>query len=98
MSSPEGSRDRRDRHRGIESARRNRLARELSELLERLPETQRAVVERRVGLADGHPHSQADTARALGLTRNEVREIEQRAFARIRETIPLDELQRLLPD
>lgn len=85
-------------HRGRGSSRRNRLAGELGGVLARLPETQREVVEHRVGLADGHPHTRADTARALGLSLGEVREIEQRAFDHIREVVPLDELSRLLPD
>lgn len=98
MSPPDGSRKGRDQHRGPGSARRSRLAGELGKLLERLPETQRAVIEQRVGLADGHPTTRADTARALGLSQAEVREIEERAFERIREVIPLEQLQRLLPD
>jgi hypothetical protein len=74
-----------------------RLAGPLQKVLRRLPETQRRVLELRMGLADGHPHDLADTARELGLSLGEAREIEQRAFEHIREAIPLQQLQRFLP-
>ena len=73
-----------------------RLRGPLERVLARLPETQRQVLELRMGLKDGHPHDLADTARALGLTLSEARDIERRAFEHIREVVPLDQLQRLL--
>lgn len=73
------------------------LGRPLKRVLDRLPETQRRVLELRMGLVDGHPHDLADTARELGLSLSEAREIEQRAFEHIREAVPLDQLQRFLP-
>jgi DNA-directed RNA polymerase specialized sigma24 family protein len=69
---------------------------ELEKVLRRLPETQRNVLELRMGLKDGHPHDLADTARTLGLSMSEARDIEQRAFEHIREAIPLQQLQRFL--
>lgn len=72
------------------------LAGPLRRVLERLPETQRRVLEYRMGLVDGHPHDLADTARALGLSMSEAREIEKRAFEHIREAVPLQQLQRFL--
>jgi hypothetical protein len=69
----------------------------LQRVLSRLPETQRKVLELRMGLADGHPHDLADTARELGLSLSEARDIEQRAFGYIREAVPLQQLQRFLP-
>lgn len=72
------------------------LKRPLEQVLARLPETQRKVLELRMGLADGHPHDLADTARALGLSLSEAREIEKRAFEHIREAVPLQQLQRFL--
>jgi hypothetical protein len=42
------------------------LAGPLQQVLRRLPETQRRVLELRMGLVDGHPHDLADTARQLG--------------------------------
>jgi hypothetical protein len=72
------------------------LAGPLQRVLKRLPETQRRVLEYRMGLVDGHPHDLADTARALGLSMSEAREIEKRAFEHIREAVPLQQLQRFL--
>lgn len=69
----------------------------LEKVLARLPATQRKVLELRMGLVDGHPHDLADTARELGLSLSEARDIEQRAFAHIREAVPLQQLQRFLP-
>jgi DNA-directed RNA polymerase sigma subunit (sigma70/sigma32) len=68
----------------------------LQQVLRRLPETQRKVLEYRMGLVDGHPHNLSDTAQALGLSMAEARDIEKRAFAHIREVIPLQQLQRFL--
>ncbi len=49
-----------------------------------------------MGLVDGHPRNLAETARELGMTNHEAKQVEQRAFERIREVVPLDQLQRLL--
>jgi DNA-directed RNA polymerase sigma subunit (sigma70/sigma32) len=49
-----------------------------------------------MGLVDGHPHDLSDTARELGLSLSEARDIEKRAFEHIREAIPLQQLQRFL--
>lgn len=73
------------------------LAGPLERVLKRLPETQRRVLELRMGLTDGHPHDLADTARELGLSMSEARDIEKRAFEHIREAVPLQQLQRFLP-
>ena len=72
------------------------LAAPLRRVLQRLPETQRRVLELRMGLVDGHPQDPADAARTLGISLAELREIEARAFERIREVIPLQQLQRFL--
>lgn len=68
----------------------------LAKVLGRLPETQRNVLEYRMGLVDGHPHNLADTARELGLSMHEAKQIEQRAFEHIREAIPIQHLQKFL--
>lgn len=72
------------------------LAGPLGKVLDRLPETQRRVLELRMGLIDGHPQNLADTARAMGMTIHEAKQVEQRAFEHIREAVPLDRLQKLL--
>lgn len=74
----------------------SKLSGPLKRVLERLPATQRQVLELRMGLRDGHPHDLGDTARTLGLSMSEARDIEKRAFEHIREVVPLDRLQKLL--
>ncbi len=65
-------------------------------MLDRLPETQRNVLEYRMGLIDGHPHNLSDTAKQLGLSMHEAKQIETRAFEHIREAIPIQHLQKFL--
>lgn len=72
------------------------LAGPLRKVLDRLPETQRRVLELRMGLVDGHPKSLTETAETLGMTMHEAKQVEQRAFEHIREAVPLDRLQKLL--
>lgn len=72
------------------------LAGPLRKVLDRLPETQRRVLELRMGLVDGHPKNLTETAQALGMTMHEAKQVEQRAFEHIREAVPLEQLQKLL--
>ncbi len=73
-----------------------KLSRSLQKVLERIPETQATVLRWRMGLEDGQPHTTAETARQMGLSLAETREIEARAFDHIREAIPVEHLQRFL--
>ncbi|MBW3562945.1 MAG: hypothetical protein KY437_10670 [Actinobacteria bacterium] len=68
----------------------------LRDVMKRLPEVERSVLRLRMGLVDGHPKNLAETARELNLTMHEAKQIEQRAFERIREVVPLKRLQRFL--
>jgi DNA-directed RNA polymerase sigma subunit (sigma70/sigma32) len=68
----------------------------LDGVLRRLPDIERQVVEHRMGLVDGSPAKPGETAERLGLTIHEVKRIEERAFARIREVVPIKGLQRFL--
>lgn len=68
----------------------------LANVLRRLPEIERSVLERRMGLLDGSPATPAQTAEELSLTVKEVKEIEARAFQRIREVGPVKGLERFL--
>lgn len=85
----DGARDQRDQDAA-------KLARSLEAVLGRMPETQAGVLRWRMGLQDGQPHSTAETARLMGLSLSETREIEARAFEHIREAIPVEHLQRFL--
>lgn len=67
------------------------LAREIEQLvrdwLERLPDKQRTVVERRYGLNAREPATLEDVAAELGLTRERVRQIQQEALQRLRRSL-----------
>ena len=65
-------------------------------VLSRLPDIEREVVELRMGLVDGTPAKPGEVADRLGLTIPEVKRIEERAFTRIREVVPIKRLQRFL--
>jgi DNA-directed RNA polymerase sigma subunit (sigma70/sigma32) len=68
----------------------------LSGVLSRLPEIERQVLEQRMGLADGNPAKPGEVAQSLGMTTEEVKEIESRAFERIRDVAPMKGLERFL--
>lgn len=72
------------------------LAGPLTKVLARLPETQRRVLELRMGLVDGHPKTLTETAETLGMTMHEAKQVEQRAFEHIREAVPVEHLQKFL--
>jgi DNA-directed RNA polymerase sigma subunit (sigma70/sigma32) len=72
------------------------LRSKLRGVLSRLPDIERKVVELRMGLVDGTPAKPGEVAARLGLTIPEVKRIEERAFTRIREVVPIKRLQRFL--
>lgn len=71
------------RHRGVERALRS------------LPERQRAVVELRYGLRNGHPRSLREVGRVLGICGERVRQLEEAAFERLRELPETESLRGL---
>ncbi len=79
-----------------EAAALNALRQKLSGVLRRLPDVERRVVELRMGLVDGTPAKPGEVADRMGMTIPEVRKIEARAFARIREVGPIKGLERFL--
>jgi RNA polymerase primary sigma factor len=58
------------------------------ELLARLDDLGRAVLELRLGFADGHPRSLASVARTLGISPSRVRRVEERALETLRGICP----------
>lgn len=72
------------------------LRAKLEGVLSRLPDIEREVVELRMGLVDGSPAKPGQVAQRLGLTIPEVKRIEERAFSRIRDVMPIKRLQRFL--
>lgn len=55
----------------------------VDELLEKLNERERAVVQMRTGLAEGEPKTLEQIAQRYGLTRERIRQIESRAYRRL---------------
>lgn len=82
--------------RGDDAAAVRKLRDKLAGVLRRLPDVERKVVELRMGLADGVPARPGEVAERLGLTIPEVKKIEERAFSRIREVVPMQSLERFL--
>jgi DNA-directed RNA polymerase sigma subunit (sigma70/sigma32) len=87
---------RRPRSDEAEDAALRALRQKLTGVLRRLPEIERQVVELRMGLKEGVPSKPGEVAERLGLTINEVKKIETRAFERIREVGPIKGLERFL--
>ena len=70
---------------GVSSFQREALG---AELLRRLDDLDRRLLEYRLGFADGEPHSYAETARALQMSVTQVRRREHRALEQLRCICP----------
>lgn len=68
----------------------------VTQILERLPEMERKVMDLRYGITGGHPQSPTVAGNTLGLTARETQEIERRAIERLRAIVPDKDLARLL--
>lgn len=66
-----------------------------AELLCRLDEPARRVLEYRFGFVDGEPHSYADTARSLGITASRARRLEHYALDQLRRICPQSAIDQL---
>jgi DNA-directed RNA polymerase sigma subunit (sigma70/sigma32) len=84
------------RRRDDTDAELRKLRDKLGNVLRRLPDVERQVLELRMGLVDGTPAKPGEVAERLGMTIPEVRRIETRAFERIREVGPIKGLERFL--
>jgi len=60
------------------------LLRDLSSALDGLPEREATIVRMRYGLYDGRPHTLDEIGRAVGLTRERVRQLEKEALGKLR--------------
>jgi RNA polymerase primary sigma factor len=80
-----------------QSSAMNKLDREAlgAELLRRLDDGSRRVLEFRLGFADGEPHSYAETARSLQMTTSQVRRRERRALEQLRWICPQSAAEHL---
>lgn len=80
----------------LQSDETKRLQGPLGGALGKLQPVQREVLQMRMGLVDGYPHSITETAEALGLSLADAKDIEARAMNHLREVVPLDRLAKLL--
>jgi len=56
----------------------------LAEMLSQLPDRERAVLELRYGLSDGHPRTLKEVSNRFGLTRERIRQLETAALGQLR--------------
>lgn len=69
----------------IDRAERNELSQKVREAIEKLPRTMREVLVNRFGLDDGDPRSLAEVGKRMGMSRERVRQLQQKAFNIIRQ-------------
>lgn len=68
-----------------EEAARSLLRDQVREVLETLPPVEKTVLKLRYGLDDGQPRTLEEIGRRLGVTRERIRQIQERALAHLRE-------------
>ena len=68
----------------------------INDLLEKMSAREQRILSLRFGLKDGIPHTLRDTAKYFGITRERVRQIENAAMKKMRETILLQEKELTL--
>src|SRR5579885_3433472 len=78
----------------VESTDRNLLREEVRRVLNNLTQREREVIELRFGLVDDHDHTLEEVGRKLKVTRERVRQIEERAIRKLRHP----QSSRLLKD
>lgn len=75
----------------------NEFTREkLEEVLETLPERERRVLEYRSGLFDGRPWTLEEIGHIFGLTRERIRQIEAKAYRKLRHPMMIRKIKKLL--
>ncbi len=72
------------------------VTRQVANLLEHLSTNERSLVELRYGLKDGQPLSLEQCGQRMGMSRERVRQIESKAFKKLRNSKDLFELRDLL--
>ena len=78
-----------------EAAMRTLIRRRLNEILDCLTEREREVIYMRYGLPDGRPHTLEEVARAFAVTRERIRQIEQKGLKKLKHPSRAQSLQEL---
>jgi RNA polymerase nonessential primary-like sigma factor len=69
----------------VDRAERNELSQEVREAIQKLPPIMREVLVNRFGLDDGDARSLAEVGKRMGMSRERVRQLQQKAFNIIRQ-------------
>ena len=77
-------------------AQRRELVDAVSLELDHLPDRDRRIIDKRFGISSGEPQTLADVAKQEGVTRERIRQIEQKTLARLRHPINSQRLRSYL--
>ena len=77
-------------------AQRRELVDAVSLELDHLPDRDRRIIDKRFGISSGEPQTLDDVAKQEGVTRERIRQIEQKTLARLRHPINSQRLRRYL--
>lgn len=81
-----------------EVVQKRQLVAAISAELEHLPERDRRILDKRFGISSGEPQTLDDVARQEGVTRERIRQIEQKTLARLRHPNNSQRLRGFLDD
>lgn len=82
----------------VEAVQRRQLVDAISSELHNLPERDRRILDKRFGISTGTPQTLDDVAKQEGVTRERIRQIEQKTLARLRHPNNSQRLRSFLED
>lgn len=82
----------------VEAVQRRQLVDAISSELHNLPERDRRILDKRFGISSGTPQTLDDVAKQEGVTRERIRQIEQKTLARLRHPNNSQRLRSFLED
>ena len=88
----------RNRENPADEAVRSIIRRKVQDVLDTLDEREKDVISLRYGFTDGQPHTLEEVARAFQVTRERIRQIEQKSLEKLKEHERKRTLQELLTD
>ena len=82
----------------VEVVQKRQLTQAISSELSHLPERDRRILDKRFGISTGEPQTLDDVAKQEGVTRERIRQIEQKTLARLRHPNNSQRLRSFLED
>jgi RNA polymerase primary sigma factor len=82
----------------VELVQKRQLVQAISSELSHLPERDRRILDKRFGISTGEPQTLDDVAKQEGVTRERIRQIEQKTLARLRHPNNSQRLRSFLED